>query len=242
MQESEKWKWSCSVVPDSQRPHGLQPTRLLRPWDFPGKSTGVGFHCLLRQSRGRHIYFFTCNLWFPYESYSFDQWFQPHWHFLGLSMQDIFSKRTTLKATLMFECEKCFLNVFQIMLSQTQTRCYRFNWTHPPKHTQLHPCGLLPSVDSLYVLCVSVCVALKSTKWAVTLYYGKSNTVELDTSCDWSQHGNIIDFMIVTGFLTLFEHPFFFWMGIITLIELLLRTGGEGGDRGWDGWMAPPTQ
>ena len=32
----------------SQRPHGLQPTRLLRPWDFPGKSTGVGCHCLLR--------------------------------------------------------------------------------------------------------------------------------------------------------------------------------------------------
>ena len=26
------------------RPHGLQPTRLLRPWDFPGKSTGVGCH------------------------------------------------------------------------------------------------------------------------------------------------------------------------------------------------------
>ena len=33
---------------NSQRPHGLQPTRLLRPWDFPGKSTGVGCHCLLR--------------------------------------------------------------------------------------------------------------------------------------------------------------------------------------------------
>ena len=32
---------------DSLRPHGLQPTRLLRPWDFPGKSTGVGCHCLL---------------------------------------------------------------------------------------------------------------------------------------------------------------------------------------------------
>ena len=31
---------------DPQRPHGLQPTRLLRPWDFPGKS-GVGCHCLL---------------------------------------------------------------------------------------------------------------------------------------------------------------------------------------------------
>ena len=31
---------------DSSRPQGLQPTRLLRPWDFPGKSTGVGCHCL----------------------------------------------------------------------------------------------------------------------------------------------------------------------------------------------------
>ena len=45
--ESEKWKWSRSVVSDSSRPHGLQPTRLLRPWVFPGKSTGVGCHCLL---------------------------------------------------------------------------------------------------------------------------------------------------------------------------------------------------
>ena len=48
MQESEKWKWSRSVVSDSSRPHGLQPTRLLCPWDFPGKSTGVGCHCLLQ--------------------------------------------------------------------------------------------------------------------------------------------------------------------------------------------------
>ena len=45
--ESEKWKRSHSVVPDSSQPHGLQPTRLLCPWDFLGKSTGVGCHCLL---------------------------------------------------------------------------------------------------------------------------------------------------------------------------------------------------
>ena len=45
MHESEKWKWSRSVMSDPQWPHGLQPTRLLRPWDFPGKSTGVGCHC-----------------------------------------------------------------------------------------------------------------------------------------------------------------------------------------------------
>ena len=53
MHESEKWKGSHSVVSDSQRPHGLQPTRFLRPWDFPGKSTGVGCHCLLQVTRIR---------------------------------------------------------------------------------------------------------------------------------------------------------------------------------------------
>ena len=42
-----KWKGSRSVVSDSLLPHGLLPTRLLRPWHFPGKSTGVGCHCLL---------------------------------------------------------------------------------------------------------------------------------------------------------------------------------------------------
>ena len=46
MHESEKWKWSHSVVSDSSWLHGLQPTRLLCPWDSPGKSTGVGCHCL----------------------------------------------------------------------------------------------------------------------------------------------------------------------------------------------------
>ena len=46
MHESEKWKWSRSVVSSSERPQGLEPTRLLRPWDFPGKSTGVGCHFL----------------------------------------------------------------------------------------------------------------------------------------------------------------------------------------------------
>ena len=47
MHESEKWKWNHSVVSESSQPQGLQPTRLLCPWDFPGKSTGVGCHCLL---------------------------------------------------------------------------------------------------------------------------------------------------------------------------------------------------
>ena len=36
---------SCLTLCD---PHGLQPPRLFRPGDFPGKSTGVGCHCLLQ--------------------------------------------------------------------------------------------------------------------------------------------------------------------------------------------------
>ena len=45
-----KWAlWSVtSVMSDSLRPHGLWPTRLLCPWDSPGKNTGVGCHFLLQ--------------------------------------------------------------------------------------------------------------------------------------------------------------------------------------------------
>ena len=42
-------KWSRSVVSDSLRPHGLLPTWLLCPWDFPGNSTGVDCHFLLQR-------------------------------------------------------------------------------------------------------------------------------------------------------------------------------------------------
>ena len=39
---------SHSVVPDSLQLHGLQPTRVVCPWNFPGKDTGVGGHFLLQ--------------------------------------------------------------------------------------------------------------------------------------------------------------------------------------------------
>ena len=38
----------ASVVSNSVLPHRQQPTRLCRPWDSPGKSTGVGCHFLLQ--------------------------------------------------------------------------------------------------------------------------------------------------------------------------------------------------
>ena len=42
-------QFSHSVVSDSLRPHRLQPTRLLCPWDSPGRNTGVGCHFLLQE-------------------------------------------------------------------------------------------------------------------------------------------------------------------------------------------------
>ena len=39
---------SHSIMSNSLWPRGLQPTRLLYPWSFPGKNTGVGCHSLLQ--------------------------------------------------------------------------------------------------------------------------------------------------------------------------------------------------
>ena len=38
----------AAVMSNSVQPHGLQPTRLLHPWNSPGKNTGVGRHFLLQ--------------------------------------------------------------------------------------------------------------------------------------------------------------------------------------------------
>ena len=43
--------FSCSiasVMSDSLQPCGLQPAKLLCPWNYPGKNTGVGLHALLQ--------------------------------------------------------------------------------------------------------------------------------------------------------------------------------------------------
>ena len=45
LNEISSVQFSHSVVSDSLWPHGLQHARLLYPWNFPGKNTGVG--CLL---------------------------------------------------------------------------------------------------------------------------------------------------------------------------------------------------
>ena len=41
----------ASVMSNPVRPHGQQPTRLLCPWDSPGKNIGVGCYSLLQCKR-----------------------------------------------------------------------------------------------------------------------------------------------------------------------------------------------
>ena len=64
--EKEKGKWCLSVMSDSLQPHGLQPTRLLHPWDFPGRGTGVGCHCLLLMLLNTHLILLSFNFLFAH--------------------------------------------------------------------------------------------------------------------------------------------------------------------------------
>ena len=55
-----------SVVSDSLWPCGLQPARLLCPWDSPGKNTGVGSHFLLQRifpTQGSNLHLLHLLLW-----------------------------------------------------------------------------------------------------------------------------------------------------------------------------------
>ena len=47
--------WVASVMSNSVRPHRQQLTRLLCPWDSPGKSTRVGCHFLLQLGKGTTV-------------------------------------------------------------------------------------------------------------------------------------------------------------------------------------------
>ena len=53
----------CSVVSDFLWPRGLGPTRLLCPWDFPVKNTGVSCHFLLQgifPTQGSNLHLLHC--------------------------------------------------------------------------------------------------------------------------------------------------------------------------------------
>ena len=86
MHEGEKWRWSCSVLSNSEQPHGLQPTGLLRPWDFPGIYIYIIFHNIFHYGLWQDIEYsslccivrlcclfilYMCSLWHIFYIYQF---------------------------------------------------------------------------------------------------------------------------------------------------------------------------
>ena len=80
-----------SVVSDSLRPHGLQPTRLLCPWNSPGKNTEMGCHFLLQRI-------------FPTQGSNPYLLFLLHW-------QVGFCRQSHLESPKMYVCVKMKVNV-----------------------------------------------------------------------------------------------------------------------------------
>ena len=53
----------CSIMSDSLRCFGLQPARLLCPWNFSGKKTGMGYHFLCQgifPTQGLNLHLLHC--------------------------------------------------------------------------------------------------------------------------------------------------------------------------------------
>ena len=125
MHESEKWKWSRSVVSDSSRPHGLQPTRLLHSWDFPGKSTGVGCHCLLRNC---HEFFVSYEV--PYTGTSYMP--SHHWHHLSYVTWVI-----AFQKLLIVTCEWITHWRIVVFVVARSLRCFWFFATRELQHARL---------------------------------------------------------------------------------------------------------
>ena len=63
-------QFSCSVMSDSLLPHELQHARLLSPWDFPDKNTGMGCYFLLQgifSTQGLSLGLLHCKIFLPSE-------------------------------------------------------------------------------------------------------------------------------------------------------------------------------
>ena len=169
MHESEKWKWSCSVASDSLQSRGLQPTRLLCPWDFPGKSTGMGCHCLLRKSlpvyNYGHAFFF--NFKDKLKSSFWNDNYEPvlEMSYIWRSIKDVFYNHFSinnntflrnLKIRLLSIENWCFSpivstseSIWKVGQRQQPCACVWF-WFH------LHSCPDSCGLDPFQILCLTV--------------------------------------------------------------------------------------
>ena len=94
------------------QPRGLQPTRLLHPWDFTGMSTGVGCHCLLQRiflTQGLNSGLPHCKQMLYRLSHQ-----EVHMH-VSIPLQSLFSFRllqSIHQCSLCYTVGSCWLSVF----------------------------------------------------------------------------------------------------------------------------------
>ena len=100
------WVWSLTRVWLLLRPRGLKPTRLLCPWDFPGKITGVGFLFLLQG-------IFLTQTWNPHFLHC--RWFFFFFFFLPLNHWESAYRL----------CSEIFLNTRHHYLRKTEALYYK---------------------------------------------------------------------------------------------------------------------
>ena len=81
---------------DSVWPHRLQPTRLLCPWDSPGKNTGVGCHFPLQCTLSRFSHVQLC----------VTPWTIAHWAPMGFSRQEYWNGLPVPSPKLTWSCSK----------------------------------------------------------------------------------------------------------------------------------------
>ena len=105
----------CSVVLESLRSHRLKLTRLLCPWSFPGKDTGVGCHFLLQgifPTQGSKLHL-LCLL---------------HWQADSLPLnhlENLYCYQTIKKSLSHYSMKLCFLVYFFKILSLIKNRKFR---------------------------------------------------------------------------------------------------------------------
>ena len=102
---------------DSVRPHRRQPTRLPRPWDSPGKNTGVGCHFLLqwhisKASVLQHSAFFTVQLLHPYMTTG-KTIALIRWTFVGKVMSLLFNMLSRLVITFLPRSKRVLISWLQ---------------------------------------------------------------------------------------------------------------------------------
>ena len=128
------------------QPHGLQPARLLCPWDSPGKNTGVGCHSLLQGSfltQGSHPAFLHYRQILYWLSHQGITWNYRELHETIFNYLYCFKSSTLLTIKVHPQrnlTEGCFLKTREIKHFPPQDRSRPPRFNHVVLHNFSHNC------------------------------------------------------------------------------------------------------